>query len=104
MFLLNLARVVGMTVISGPYSQEFTPPPERPKDVGVSAVLIIEESHLAIHTFPEQGGGAAQITIVSCKDFQPVTVQEWIVDMLGAKECRTESLGGSRGFFVVPDG
>jgi len=102
-FLKNLARVVGMTVIDGPHIKQFQPPPERPTDIGISVLLTIEESHLAIHTFPEQSGGAAQVTIISCKDFQPVTAKGWIVNMLGARNCHDECLGGSRGFFNVPD-
>lgn len=102
-FIKGLARTIGMTAIAGPHSVTFDPPTDRPEDAGISAVLVIEESHLAVHTFPRQNGGAAQITIVSCKDFQPTTCTAWISDTLQALRCHVECLGGEQGFFVPND-
>lgn len=101
-FLVELAELIGMTPIAGPFEIKFKPPPERPEDAGVSAALIIEESHLAIHTFPEQTGGSAQITIVSCCDFDQEKARAWILSKFVTAKYFHIDLGGSQGFFI-PD-
>lgn len=60
------ASVIGMTPIYGP----FVKPYEDPEDVyksGISSVLMIAESHIAIHTWPNCR--AVRMTVDSCKDF-----------------------------------
>ena len=53
---------------------------------GVSGVVVIQESHLAIHTWPEYGYAA--IDIFTCGD----TVDPWV-----AYECLKESLQAESG-------
>ena len=51
---------------------------------GVSGVVIIAESHLSIHTWPEYGYAAADI--FTCGDsVQPEKAAEVIVEKLGAR-------------------
>lgn len=57
-FMLEAARVAGATILS---SQFHTFAPQ-----GVSGVVIISESHLAIHTWPELGYAA--VDLFTCGD------------------------------------
>ena len=54
-----------MTAISEPYVTVYRG--EKPEDWGVTGFVIIAESHIAIHTYPERGMVWADV--FSCKDF-----------------------------------
>jgi S-adenosylmethionine decarboxylase len=58
-------EVIGMTKIMPPHVQKYLAPGD-PK-WGVSGFVIIAESHIAIHTYPESGFFA--LDVFSCKEF-----------------------------------
>ena len=57
---------------------------------GVSGVVIISESHLTIHSFPEHG--YASIDVYTCGDLDPTIAAEYIADALGSKTRETMEL------------
>jgi S-adenosylmethionine decarboxylase len=57
---------------------------------GVSGVVIISESHLTIHSFPEHG--YASIDVYTCGDLDPNIAAEYIADALGADTRETIEL------------
>lgn len=79
-FLKNCLRIAaeeaGATVVNESFHQ-FTP-------YGVSGVVIIAESHLFIHTWPEHNYAA--VDIFTCgNSVEPTKAAELIMDRLGAK-------------------
>ena len=50
---------------------------------GVSGVVIISESHLTIHSFPEHG--YASIDVYTCGDMDPNIAANYIAEALGAE-------------------
>jgi S-adenosylmethionine decarboxylase len=50
---------------------------------GVSGVVIISESHLTIHSFPEHG--YASIDVYTCGDMDPNIAADYIAEALGAQ-------------------
>lgn len=50
---------------------------------GVSGVVIISESHLTIHSFPEHG--YASIDVYTCGDLNPNIAADYIAEALGAQ-------------------
>ena len=75
--LLTAAKEAGATVL-GESFHRFNPH-------GVSGVVIIAESHLLIHTWPEYGYAA--VDIFTCGDsVQPEKAAETLISRLGAKE------------------
>jgi S-adenosylmethionine decarboxylase len=50
---------------------------------GVSGVVIISESHLTIHSFPEHG--YASIDVYTCGDLNPNIAADYIAEALGAE-------------------
>lgn len=50
---------------------------------GVSGVVIISESHLTIHSFPEHG--YASIDVYTCGDLDPTIAANYIADALGSQ-------------------
>ena len=74
----NVVRVIleqypdmmGMTKITPPTVLEYRG--SKPEDWGVSGYVMIAESHIAMHTFPERR--LVWADIFSCKDFDPEAV------------------------------
>ena len=64
-FLDEYPDVIGMTKVAPP--QVYTYHGKVPGDWGVSGFVIIAESHISVHTFPDRG--YVNIDIFSCKDF-----------------------------------
>jgi S-adenosylmethionine decarboxylase len=61
----SLPDKMQMTKVMPPYVFEYKG--LVPDDWGLSGIVIIAESHLAIHTFPDKG--FLTVDIFSCKDF-----------------------------------
>jgi len=57
---------------------------------GVSGVVIISESHLTIHSFPEHG--YASIDVYTCGHLDPTIAAEYIANSLDAKTIETIEL------------
>lgn len=60
--LLGAARIVNATILSTSF-HSFTPQ-------GVSGVVVIAESHLAIHTWPEHGYAAVDVFTCGNLDYK----------------------------------
>ncbi len=64
---------------------------------GISGVVVIAESHLAIHTWPEYRYAA--VDVFSCGDvLQPQTAADYLVEQLGAARASVVEL--QRGIFL----
>jgi S-adenosylmethionine decarboxylase len=63
--LEDLPARIGMTRIMPPYVFKYSG--LRPEDWGISGFVLIAESHISIHTFPEKQ--FVSVDIFSCKAF-----------------------------------
>ena len=77
----ELPNVIGMHKISPPYTF-FYRPSENPAEWGVSGFVIIAESHISIHTFPDRN--AAFVDVFSCKQFDIHKAVDYVVAKLDA--------------------
>ncbi len=77
----ELPDVIGMHKITAPYTFIYKPT-SNPAEWGVSGFVIIAESHISIHTFPDRGH--AFIDIFSCKQFEINKAVDYIVASLEA--------------------
>ena len=88
--LVDAAERAGMTVLAGP-SHQFEPH-------GATVVLLLAQSHLAIHTWPEEG--IACVDLMTCGGGDPQAVLDAIREALpGEQEIVTmeqRSLAGLR--------
>ncbi|MEV6348992.1 S-adenosylmethionine decarboxylase [Actinoplanes sp. NPDC051851] len=64
-FMRELVERIGMTVIAGPLVATEDGPPEK---AGKSAVVILAESHAAVHTYPHLR--EIFVDVFSCKPFR----------------------------------
>ncbi len=74
--MLEAARRSGCTVVTQAF-HHFSP-------YGVSGAVIVAESHLAIHTWPEYGYAA--VDVFTCGDTaDPERAAQYLVEALGAR-------------------
>lgn len=76
---------IGMVKISPPQVLKYVG--KNPKDWGLSGFVLIAESHISIHTFPEYS--YVNIDVFSCKDFEPEKVIEDLKNYFELKEMKT---------------
>lgn len=87
--LIEAAKRAQATIVDVVF-HEFNP-------FGVSGVVVIAESHLSIHTWPEYRYAA--VDIFSCGDIlQPETAANYLVEQFGAE--RTSVIEMQRGLFL----
>ncbi|MEO6121730.1 MAG: S-adenosylmethionine decarboxylase [Acidimicrobiales bacterium] len=90
-FLVSVVDRIGMHVLAGPMVARETGPPQR---AGVSGVVILSESHAAIHTYPALG--EAFVDIFSCRAFDPALVETVFEEFFGRHRLNETGLA-SRG-------
>jgi S-adenosylmethionine decarboxylase len=77
---------INMTKISEPFVLRYVG--EKPEDWGVTGFVIIAESHIAVHTFPDHG--YVWVDIFSCKAFEADGAVDRIIDAFGLTHVTTE--------------
>ncbi|KPJ53124.1 MAG: hypothetical protein AMJ37_01870 [Dehalococcoidia bacterium DG_18] len=76
---------IGMTKISPPKVSKYIG--SKSEDWGVSAFVLIAESHISIHTFPERS--YINIDIFSCKEFNAEQAIKDLQQKFGLAEVRS---------------
>lgn len=79
LFLTNLVARLSMRVLAGPLTGREEGLPDH---AGCSGVVILYESHAAIHTYPHLG--EAFIDVFSCKAFDPAAAEAVIGEHFGS--------------------
>ena len=82
----QLPGEVGMTKIMPPYVVTYREG-KVPEDWGISGFVMIAESHISIHTFPEKD--YVFIDIFSCKEFDVEKAMDLLVSAFNAKRVTT---------------
>lgn len=72
--MIAAAEVAGATIVSKSFHR-FAPQ-------GVSGVIVLKESHLSIHTWPEKAYAA--VDFYTCGDCQPEKASKLLTQLLGA--------------------
>jgi S-adenosylmethionine decarboxylase len=88
--------LLGMAPICPPVVVRYQGP--VPEDWGISGVVMIAESHIAVHTFPERGMLWADI--FSCRPFQAGPVLADLRRRFGLQELQVQEL--QRGLEYLP--
>lgn len=69
-WLKDLINAIDMKILSGPHAVYL----DKAGNRGLTAVTIIETSHIAIHVWDEDSPGLIQLDVYSCKEFDKETV------------------------------
>jgi S-adenosylmethionine decarboxylase len=86
-FLVALVGALEMTVLAGPLVGVESGPPAS---AGVSGLVILCESHAAIHTYPVVG--EAFVDVFSCRTFDPGVVETTIRAFFGGHRVKEPML------------
>ena len=80
---------IGMVKIAPPYVCRYEG--SKPSDWGISGFVLIAESHLSVHTFPERG--LLWADIFSCKSFDADRLVDAVREAFSLREARVTLLG-----------
>ena len=83
-FLDEYPEAIGMTKIVPPLVCSYRG--GTPEDWGVSGFVLIAESHISIHTFPDRG--YVNVDIFSCKGFEALPSVEEVKSSFGLDEVK----------------
>ncbi|TAL46723.1 adenosylmethionine decarboxylase [archaeon] len=89
-------EVIGMHKISKPSVTDFPGNPNSFDKGGVSAFVLITESHISIHTFTADK--FASVDIFSCNPFNIDKATKCLMEMLGAKKAERNFIERGKGF------
>ncbi len=78
-FLERCPDLIHMTKIMPPYVFKYHG--KVPEDWGVSGFVLIAESHISIHTFPDRA--YLSLDIFSCKDFDYQQAVAYVTELFG---------------------
>ena len=93
-WLRNLVKKIDMNIIKGPYAGYVSKEGNR----GITAIVMIETSHIAIHVWDETSPALVQCDVYSCAEFssnevlveltimEPIKVEHVLLDR--AKEIK----------------
>lgn len=62
----KLVSDIGMKILAGPYALYH----DMPENRGLTAVTIIETSHIALHVWDEDDPGVLRLDVYSCAEFE----------------------------------
>jgi len=82
-FLIRCTEEMGMTPLPHTLTIEHFPIIGGKGDYGISGMLILIESHISIHTWPEKN--YARIEISSCRDFSEIDAVKVIKSFFGGE-------------------
>jgi len=78
-FLDRCPDLISMTKIMPPYVFKYQA--QVPEDSGLSGFVLIAESHISVHTYPEKG--YLSLDIFSCKDFNHHQAVAYATELFG---------------------
>ena len=84
-FLSSYPSNLGMTKLCEPQVLTYSGP--KAQDSGVSGFVIIAESHISVHTFPERD--YINVDVFSCKAFDDATALRDVKELFALAEVRS---------------
>lgn len=93
-FLDEYPEKMGMTKIMPPYVFRYVG--SKPEDWGLSGVVLIAESHISIHTFPDKG--YVSVDFFSCKRFDTDAAVREVESVFKLKKLEINSIDRGREF------
>ena len=84
-FLNTYPSRIGMTRVSTPQVSQYESP--EPQEQGISGFVLLAESHISIHVFPERS--YINIDVFSCNDFEPEQVVRGLQQQFGLTDVKS---------------
>jgi len=96
-WMRNLVESIDMKVIQGPYASYVTAEGNR----GLTAVVMIETSHIAMHVWDEEDPAFVQFDLYTCSTLPVDRVLKNLEDTFGLHNYQSMVLERSKGFKVI---
>jgi S-adenosylmethionine/arginine decarboxylase-like enzyme len=74
-WLTHLVKKIGMKILMGPYATYC----DVPGNSGLTAAVIIETSHIVVHTWVEGEIGELQFDVYTCSNLNPRDIFEELI-------------------------
>jgi len=98
-WMQKLVDSIGMKTIQGPYASYVTKEGNR----GLTAVVMIETSHIAMHVWDETDPATMQFDLYTCSTLLVEQVIKNLEDHFGLFNYTTLVLERSEGFKIIPE-
>ena len=98
-WMQKLVDSIGMKTIQGPYASYVTKEGNR----GLTAVVMIETSHIAMHVWDETDPATMQFDLYTCSTLPVEQVIKNLEDHFGLFNYSVLVLERSEGFKVIPE-
>ena len=98
-WMKDLVDSIGMKVIQGPFASYVTQEGNR----GLTAAVMIETSHIAMHVWDETDPAFMQFDLYTCSTLPVEKVIENLEDHFGLFNASVLVLERSEGFKIVPE-
>jgi S-adenosylmethionine/arginine decarboxylase-like enzyme len=95
-WLREVVEKLGMKVCAGPIAKYV----DMPGNKGLTAVVIIETSHIAIHCWDEPTPNLIQFDVYSCGEFDPKTILDEL-DKFGVRKVEYKFLDREHGLIEI---
>jgi len=95
--MLKFIESINMKVFMGPYVKYCNMPGNR----GITAVAIIETSHIAMHIWDEPKPALMQFDVYSCSDLNEKTICNKITEDFNIKKIEYKYLNRETGLHVI---
>lgn len=96
-WLEQLVSKIGMKIVQGPYSSYVDVPGNR----GITAMVMIETSHIAFHIWDEQDPALLQFDLYTCSTLDSNLVLDEIKKVMGLKSYEFMILEREKGFNIT---
>lgn len=99
-FLTKLVNAIDMKIIKGPFASYV----DKDGNKGVTAIVMIETSHIAFHVWDEQDPGLLQFDLYTCGQLVVPTVFDMLKEAFDIVELEYELFDRADGFVVEQSG
>lgn len=96
-WMKNLVQSIDMKIIQGPFASYVTKEGNR----GLTAIVMIETSHIAMHVWDEEDPAFVQFDLYTCSTLPVEKVLKDLEDTFGLHNYQSMVLERSQGFKVV---
>ena len=96
-WMTKLVQEIDMKIIQGPYASYVTKEGNR----GLTAVVMIETSHIAMHVWDEQDPAFVQFDLYTCSTLPVAKVLKNLEDTYGLHNYQSMVLERSSGFRLI---
>lgn len=96
-WMKNLVESIDMKIIQGPFASYVTKEGNR----GLTAVVMIETSHIAMHVWDEEDPAFVQFDLYTCSTLPVEKVLKNLEDTFGLHNYKSMVIERSEGFKVI---